>query len=38
VEGFFAFLNDLFSTHPRITKRVEELQAGEAEVLAMRRA
>ena len=38
VVGFFAFLNDLFSTHPRITKRVEELQAGEAEVLAMRGA
>lgn len=30
VVGFFGFLNDLFSTHPRITKRVQELRAAEA--------
>ena len=34
--GFFAFLNDLSSSHPRITRRVEELDAGAAEVLAAR--
>lgn len=36
VAGFFGFLHDLFSTHPRITKRVQELRAAEPLVLSVR--
>lgn len=31
--SFFAFLNDLFSTHPRLTKRLVELEAGRSALL-----
>lgn len=31
--GFFAFLNDVFSSHPRLTKRLMELEEGAVYVL-----